>query len=66
MPRTTRTVYRAPGKHIAQFRNRPLEIIIELDGDTITFRHKGHKQRFFLGVDEAMREAITRTATRKL
>lgn len=65
MPRRTRTTFITEGKHIAQFRARPLEIIVELDGDKISFRHKGQRQRFQMDISEAFKEAILRTSARK-
>lgn len=64
MPRTTRTTFKAPGTHVAQFRNKPLEIIVELEGEQISFRHKGCRKRFSMHIAEAMREAILRQSVR--
>jgi hypothetical protein len=40
----------------------PKQIVVELEGDTLAFRHPGSRVRYRLEIATAMREAIIRHA----
>jgi hypothetical protein len=40
----------------------PKPIVVTIEGETLTFRHKGEKRRFRLDISQAMKEAILRDA----
>lgn len=61
MARETRTTYETAGAYEVEHKGRALKIMVEIDGDKLTFRHKGHRQRFTLPVSDAMRAAIIHT-----
>lgn len=61
MSRTTRTTFTTPTAHAVEFRDKPLPIVVEIEGDALTFRHHGHRKRYTLSVADAMKHAIIAT-----
>ena len=62
MPRTTRITYETPTAHVVEQRGRPLPIILEVDGENLVLRHKGHRTRYTISIAQAFRHAIVQTA----
>jgi len=61
-PSRTRRTYRPPTP-AAVLHKEPKPIVIELQGDTLSFRHHGERKRYTLTAAEAFREATLRAAS---
>jgi len=61
-PNTTRRrTFRTTGLYAVDSADAK-QIIVELEGDTLAFRHAGSRVRYRLDIPQAMREAIIRHA----
>lgn len=63
MARTTRITHQTPTAHVVEFKGRPLPIILEIEGDRLTFRSYGHRKRFSLPIATVFKNAIVATPT---
>ena len=61
MPRKTRTIFKSASAHTVEHRNKAAPIIIEAEGDNLTFRHEGHRRRYVVSMADAFRLAIIHT-----
>lgn len=56
----TRRTHRPPTPG-AVLHREPKPIVLEIEGDTLSFRHKGERRRFQITITEAFREAVLRS-----
>lgn len=61
MARRTRITFETSTAHAVEHRGKPLPIVVEIQGDKLTFRHKGHRTRYDVAIADAMRLAIVHT-----
>lgn len=61
MAARTRLTYETPSAHEVETRGKASPIVVELTGDKLTFRHKGHRHRYEVPIADAMRLAILHT-----
>ncbi len=61
MARTTRITHQTPTAHVVEFKGKALPIIVEIEGDRLTFRHLGHRRRYSLPIPTAFKNAIVAT-----
>lgn len=61
MPRTTRVTFKTATAHAVEYRDKAAPIVVEIEGETLTFRHEGHRKRYRVSIPDAMRLAILQT-----
>lgn len=61
MARTTRVTFKSTTPEAVEYRNKPALIVVEIEGDSLTFRHEGHRKRYTVSIADAFRLAILKT-----
>lgn len=64
MARKTKTTFESTSPHVVQIRGKALPVVVVLEGDTITFRHKGSRKSVQVSIADSFRDAVFRTSAR--